>query len=364
MTAPDLLEHPAALAGEPVAWASLRRILVVRPDNVGDVLMCGPLLRMVRAAAPAAALDVLASPAGAPAAALLDEVDDVVAAAVSWQQLGTGPVEDPDDAALVAALRTRGYDAAVVLTSFSQAPWPAAEVCRRAGIAVRAGLSKEFGGPVLTHWVPAPPDAWHQVDRARHLGARLGLPATDHRLRLTPQDAPDVLRGAPGPVVVILPGASCPSRRYAPDRLAAVARDLAADATVLVVGTAREHELVHAVAAGDARPLAGELDLAGLAGLLARADAVVANNSGGAHLADAVGTPVAVLFAGTEEPGQYAPRSVPAAVLRRPTTCTPCRQLRCPYDHECLDVAPATVAARVRDLLAGGHASGPSRSSA
>src|SRR3954451_13680634 len=135
----------------------MRRILVVRPDNVGDVLMTGPVLRALAAAAPGARLDLLASPAGAAAAALLPEVSDVVTASVSWQQLDLVAGADPD-AALVDDLATRGYDAAVVLTSFSQAPWPAAAVCRRAGIGVRVGMSKEFGGGVLTHWVPAPAD--------------------------------------------------------------------------------------------------------------------------------------------------------------------------------------------------------------
>ncbi len=75
----------------------------------------------------------------------------------------------------------------------------------------------------------------------------------------------------------------------------------------------------------------------------ADADVAVVNNSGGAHLADAVGTPVVELFAGTEEVGQYAPRTVPAEVLTRPVTCSPCRQLVCPFDQECLDIAPERV---------------------
>ncbi len=83
---------------------------------------------------------------------------------------------------------------------------------------------------------------------------------------------------------------------------------------------------------------------------MAGADAVVVNNSGGAHLADAVGTPVVELFAGTEEVGQYAPRTVPATVLTRPVSCAPCRQLVCPFHQECLDIAPERVVAAVAAL--------------
>jgi ADP-heptose:LPS heptosyltransferase len=354
-----VFEHPAALAGAPVNWPALRRILVVRPDNLGDVLLTGPALTSLRAAAPHARIDLLASPGGATAAALLPEIDGTVVAKVSWQQIDGPTGQDPDpDADLVAELAGRGYEAAVLLTSFSQSPWPAAEICRRAGIPVRAGMSKEFGGTALTHWVPAPDDALHQVDRALHLLERLAVPAAARTLHAAvPAAGRSHARatladlGLPtGPYAVLLPGASCPSRRYPGFR--EVAAGLAARLPVIVSGPAAEEELVASVADGSAgvHPLPGALDVPGLAGLLASAAVAVTNNSGGMHLADAVGTPVTVLFAGTEEVGQYRPRSVPAAVLGRPVSCSPCRQFRCPFALECLDVPPAEVVAAALDL--------------
>src|SRR6185312_14169923 len=96
--------------------------------------------------------------------------------------------------------------------------WPAAYVCQLAGVGIRAGLSKEFGGAGLTHWVPAPDDDLHQVDRALHLLERLGVPArgTDLHARVDPGAADGLLAaaGVTGPYAVLLPGASCPSRRY------------------------------------------------------------------------------------------------------------------------------------------------------
>ena len=77
--------------------------------------------------------------------------------------------------------------------------------------------------------------------------------------------------------------------------------------------------------------------------------AAVVNNSGGMHLAAAVGTPVVALFAGTELVGEYAPRTGRVRVLNRPTPCTPCRAFRCPYASQCLDVAPAEVLAAVAE---------------
>jgi ADP-heptose:LPS heptosyltransferase len=330
----------------------MSRILVVRPDNVGDVLMTGPVFRALRAAAPRASLDLLASPAGAGAAALLPDVDGIVTASVSWQQLDLVAGSDPD-APLVAELEARGYDAAIVLTSFSQSPWPAAEVARQAGVPVRVGLSKEFGGGLLTHWVPSPPDEEHQVDRMLGLLDAVGVPSQGASLHVRiPDDAATPLAVVGARYAVVAPGASCPSRRWPAERFAVV-RGLADDGlTVVVSGTEREAELVTAVAGDVGVPLAGGLGLGDLAGLLAGAEVVVANNSGGVHLADAVGAPVVELFAGTETVDQYRPRSTRAAVLTRPVSCAPCRQLVCPFGQECLAIGPSEVLATARAVVA------------
>ena len=362
------LEHPAALAGPPIDWAALRRILVVRPDNLGDVVLSGPALRALRRAAPRARLDLLAAPAGAAVAPLLPEVGEVLVASVSWQQLDPAAVPAEEDLALLDRIRAGRYDAAVLLTSFTQSPWPAAQLCRLAGVPVRVGTSKEFGGAALTHWVPSPPDELHQVDRALRVLARVGVPPVDGRLRLVvPDEARAAGRrvlaqhGVTGPYAVLLPGASCSSRRYPVDRFAEVAGLLAvAGLPVLVSGTAAESEPVSRVAGNRPGVLAagGELDVPALAAALAGARVVVCNNSGGAHLADAVGVPAVVLFAGTEQPEQFRPRAVPAAVLTVPTPCAPCRQLRCPYGLECLDLAPERVAREALRLAGQGVPSG------
>lgn len=363
------LPHPAALAGDPIVWDRCQRIVLVRPDNVGDVLLLGPALRALRQVAPQARLTLLCSPAGAAVAPLLPEIDDVAIVSPVWQDAGPPPSPDPGaQLALVERIRSGGYDVAVIFTSFSQSPYPAAYVCLLAGVPVRAALSREFGGGVLTHWVPAPETLQHQADRAVHLLGRLGVPVAGVGGQLhahLPDGAVTAARRVAAldsgeRYVALLPGASCSSRRWEPARFAAVAGTLtAAGYSVVVVGSEREAPLVEAVTAGVRRdprpvggqgrvvPLAGRLDVPGLAGLLAGAEVALVNNSGGMHLADAVGTPVVALFAGTELVEEYAPRSVPVRVFNRLTTCTPCRAFCCPYGHECLDVTPAAVAAAV-----------------
>jgi ADP-heptose:LPS heptosyltransferase len=253
--------------------------------------------------------------------------------------------------------RFRGYDAVVVLTSFAQSPWPPAYAAYLAGVPLRIGVSKEFGGSVLTHRLVAPPDEQHQSDRALALLEHVGVPAQGRHLSLRvaadARERADKVRreaGLPDAYAVLAPGASCPSRRWSPERFAVTARLL--DLPVAVVGTAKEAGLVAAVTGPGVVGLAGLLDVPALAGLLEGARVALTNNSGGMHLADAVGTPVVALFAGTEDESQFAPRSVPARLLRVPTPCAPCRSFSCPFAHECLDVSPRAVADAVREVVA------------
>src|SRR5690606_6214035 len=124
-------------------WLDAERVLVVRADNIGDVLMSAPALAALRAALPHAAITLLASPAGSQAAPLLPWIDDVWTERVLWQDLGRLRFDPARERRFVDVLRARRFDAAIVLTSFSQSPYPAAFVAWLAGIPLRAGASRE-----------------------------------------------------------------------------------------------------------------------------------------------------------------------------------------------------------------------------
>ncbi|WP_416045707.1 glycosyltransferase family 9 protein, partial [Carbonactinospora thermoautotrophica] len=139
--------HPAADRGGPIEWAETRRILLVRPDNLGDVVMLTPALRALRAHVPDARLDLLASPVGSSLAPVIPYLDGTLAISPVWQDADGRMPHDPDrELALVSRVKAGRYDVVVVFTSFSQSPWPMAYVAYLAGIPVRAGHSKEFGG--------------------------------------------------------------------------------------------------------------------------------------------------------------------------------------------------------------------------
>ena len=347
------------------AWDAVRRLLVVRLDNVGDLLMLGPALRTIRHHLPEAHVTLLGSAAAPLVAPMLPEVDDVLVERVVWQDASGALALDPArELALVGRLADRGFDAALIFTSFSQSPWPPAYACYLAGIPLRAGQAGDFGGSLLTTVVePLPRDA-HQVDRNLHLLEGLGFAAAsrDLAVRIPPAaraSADRLLAPLAGaPFVALAPGASCAARRYPAERFAVVAGLLgAAGLPVVVVGSEREADLVAPIVDGNpgatVLSLVGRTDLAELAAVLDRAALAVTNDSGPMHLADAVGCRQVVLFSGTDLESQWRPRSVraPARLLRRPTRCAPCYRFDCPFDLACLDIPPAEVVEHVLDLV-------------
>lgn len=347
-----------------MSWDAARNILAVRLDNGGDVVMLGPALRAVKARAPDARITLLATPAGEAAAVLLPWVDDVIVWEPVWQALTPPPLNPGREVELVQILAEISFDAALIFTSFSQTPHVPGYLCLLAGIPLRAGESKEFGGATLTTELRDAPDGLHQVERNLRLVEAVGFAATDRALAIhVPEHARDAvpaLLSAAGldparPFVLLHPGASARARRYPADRYGAVAAGLAARGwPVIVTGTERERATVEAVvAAAHPTPLAhliGGTTLPEYAALISTAVVVVCGNTLPMHLADATRTPAVVLYSGTDLESQWRPRATRAVLLRQPTPCHPCYRFDCPIGLPCLDIAPETVLAATEAL--------------
>jgi len=349
----------------PAQLAGARRALVMRLDNAGDVVLAGPAIRALRAHLPAAEIVLLASPAGAQVAPMLPGVDGVEVARVLWQDASARLPFDPErEIAFVDRLRAGAFDAAFILTSFSQTPYAAGYAAYLAGIPIRVGHAPDFGGGVLSHPVPGPAPV-HQAERNVHLLAALGLPVPDTGLRL---EVPNVAARrvtamlaahgvADGEAIVVAPGASCSARRYAPERFAsaAAATARATGRPVVVIGSEREADLAAPIVAADptAVDLVGRTSVVEAAAVVERAAIVLANDSLALHLADAFGRPVVATFAGTDREAEWGPRRSEHVLLREPTACAPCRRFACPFEsHPCLDIPAEAVAAAATTLLA------------
>lgn len=317
-------------------------VLVVRLDSAGDVLLTGPAVRAV--AAGAGRVTYLCGPRGLAAARLLPGVDEIVLHRAPWIDPEPEPVIRAAVAALVDDLAGRGIDQAVILTSWHQSALPTALILRMAGVGTIAAVSEDYPGALLDvrHRVD---DDLHEVQRALSTVATLGYrlpPGDGDRLRVRLLPAAVSLPFDP-PYVVVHPGASVPARAWSTAANAALVDALAARGRrVVVTGSRDERELAAAVAGAPGRAgvvdLAGTCDLAGLAAVLAGADVVVVGNTGPAHLAAAVGTPVVSLFAPTVPSVRWAPWGVPTVLLGdQGIDCGGCRSRTCPVaGHPCL----------------------------
>jgi ADP-heptose:LPS heptosyltransferase len=337
--------------------------LVVRLDSAGDVLLTGPAVRSV--AAHSDRVVMLCGPRGVDAARMLPGVDEVVVWTCPWVVADPPPVVADDVTDVVRRIAGVRADRALVFTSFHQSPLPTALLLRLAGVPHVSAVSDDYPGALLDVRHRLPGHGLHEVERMLSLATAAGCPPgrdDDGRLAVRRPLPPVPEQVGHGPFVVVHPGASAPARAWSPDRNAALVRRLAVSRRVVVTGGPGERELTAHVAGSDAVDLGGRLDLCELAGLLDAADALVVGNTGPAHLAAAVGTPVVSLYAPTVPFGQWGPYRVPH--VRLGDAAAPCRDSRATTcltpGHPCLSgIDPAGVVDAVR--LLGVPAPAPAR---
>lgn len=332
------------------AWAAARRFLCVRLDGMGDLLMTTPALRALRHQRDGAHITLLGSAAGAALAPWIPEVDDVLVSAVPWMKGGAPDVAGHQ--VLVDQVRAGAFDAAIVFTVYSQNPLPAALCLWQAGIPLRLAHCRENPYHLLTDWLPEPEPELrirHEVRRQLDLVAAIGATAPDERVSFQPSaddcSWADAHLAALGlgehqRWVALHPGATAESRQYPPELwqevLVLMKRTLArpvlllggdADAPVLDLLQQTAPRLCHRL------PVAttpGQL-----AACLGRASVLLCNNSGPAHLAAAMRTPVVNLYALTNP--QHVPWQVPGRVLFQPVPCAFCYSSTCRQGHhQCL----------------------------
>jgi heptosyltransferase-3 len=321
------------------------RILFIRPDHIGDVLLTFPAVAALRRVLPRARL-TYAAPAGAAALAKrcpdLDDTHTVPFPPIARSD--EGDVGWPDAVHVEAARLAGRFDAALVVRPDD--PW-SGELVARAGIPIRLGFDMPRTRPHLTDVLPVPGNrhvALDGFDLADALLTRLRASARTVR-QLDPAlvvsrddeaEAGDILAdaGASERPIVLHPGSGWPLKNWPPRRWRQLAAELARTSRTrpIVAGTATERPLVRQVVEGTpALDVAGRLSLGALAALHRRARLVVTTDSGALHIAAAVGAPVVGLF-GPGDPFRFAPLARPGRVriVRVGLPCSPCGTLEQP----------------------------------
>lgn len=325
------------------------RILVLRLERIGDLLMTLPALADIRALAPNAEIDLAVGSWNADIARAIDPVTRVQCVDASWLSrdgTGRGPL------ALVAAARqwrNTNYDLAInfepdirgnLMLAASGARWT-------------AGFRSGGGGSLLDVALDFDTAA-HTTENARRLVAAVfdaAVPSEQPPTLVVPSEAHHnasrLLAGAGHPLIGLHVSGGRAIKQWPPERFAETARRIVDDcgATIVLTGAGADRPMAEIVKAALPRhkvlDIVGHVDLLTLAGIIELMDLLVTGDTGPMHVAVAVGTPVVAIF-GPSDPARYAPGGPLDQVVRVDLPCSPCNRIRLP---------PARCAGHTPDCL-------------
>ena len=336
--------------------------MVVAPNWLGDAVMALPAIADIRRHFADSLLAIAARPSVAPLFTMVGGVDETITvpgrgglrALMEWQ-----------DSA--AALRAHAFDVAVLLPN----SFASALTTKRAGIPERWGYATDWRGRLLTKAIDRPHGTPHQYEYYQALTTALGFnagppfaavrPNTDRTKELIV----DLGLDPDEPFVVFAPGAAYGrAKQWLPERYAELAELIINQRgwSVLMVGSRADRSACADVTARIGSTgtrmnrlidLSGKTDLPSLAALLARAHAVVSNDSGAMHLAGAVGAKVVAIFGATNEkrtaPLRASENAPEPVIVTHEVFCRPCMLRECPIDHRCMrGISAETVFQAIR----------------
>ncbi len=341
--------------------SSSMRILLTRTDRIGDVVLSTPAIKAVRDKYPDAYIVFMVRPY----AKDIVEGNPYLDEAIVYDKYG----KDRSIFSTVRfalGLRKKKFDLAVMLHPTSRVHL----IAYLAGIPERVGFDRKsaiFLTKKLAHVKQK--GEKHELEYTLDLLGLAGIAAKDKELfvPIRENDAKKVDEllkehhvGPDVPIVVINPGASCPSKRWKSENFAAICDALAAKhkARIFIVSDEANKEFAGAVTKAmkyEPVNLAGKTTVGVLAALLSKCNLLISNDSGPVHIACAVGTPVISIFGRKDSglsPGRWGPTGEKSAVFHKNVGCSPCLAHNCKRRFKCLEaITPAEVLTAAEKLL-------------
>jgi heptosyltransferase-2/heptosyltransferase-3 len=365
----DALLAPLALMRRGHARpASPQRIVCLRLERIGDLLMIVTAIADLEASFPEASIDLVVGTWNREIAAAIPGVDRIETLDASWLSrngAGRGVAGLMREA---ARWRSRHYDLAINFEPDIRGNLVIAAIGARWTAGYASG-----GGAALLDTALDYDTRSHTSDNARALVSAIapnarsaGAPPALAIPRANRDQAAQLLSRFNGarPIGIHVSGGR-PIKQWPEARFREIAERLVRDREAAIVLTGAEGDRGQADLIRDALPAARVLDLTGgvslltVAAVLERLDLFVTGDTGPMHLAHAVGTPIVAIF-GPSDPTRYAPRGLRDRIVRVDLACSPCNRIRVPparctgHTPDCLTaVDVATVMAAIDDVLDG-----------
>lgn len=309
-------------------WTGCKNVLIIRADNMGDLLMSTPAIRAVKETL-GCKISVLTSSMGASIANLIAEIDDVIICDLPWVKTNVN-LSTIDYFKLIADLKKRDFDGAVIFTVYSQNPLPSVMLAYLAEIPHRLAYCRENPYLLLTTWV-AEKEPYtfvrHQVRRDLDLVAQINCLTSNEHLSLQTSDLrwKDILTiftqigvDPTKPLIILHAGVSEIKREYSFERWVETGNLLKQNfkCQLLLTGSSSEKNLTDklSLAIGEnSFSLAGMLNLEEFITLIKHVSLVISVNTSTIHIAAATETPILVLYALTNP--QHTPWKAKGEIL-------------------------------------------------
>lgn len=308
-------------------WKDCRNLLVIRLDNMGDLIMNNAALQEIKHQMPSCKITLLASKMAIPIIPYLGTIDDYIQYDAPWMKL-TEQDSAASTEALIHVIKALHFDGCLIFNVYSQNPMAAIFLAYMAGIPKRAAYMRENPYALLTDWVPDQEPLFqvqHQIIRDLGLLTHLGISSHTNRLpTLKMPDHPCSLRlAAPLSHYIILNYDVSEEKRRIPVEIAQelIQKLLDLHHPVLLVGKNDNDYLAACrknIGSRQLFNLIGKTSIPDLLSLVKGARAVITVNTGLVHMACALKTPTLVLYAQTNP--QHIPWSQESTFILYPVS--------------------------------------------
>lgn len=332
-----------------------KRVLIVRLDRIGDVLLSTPVIKAIRDAYPGTYIAMMVRRYAKDILEGNPYLDEVIIYDKTGRERNLA-----GNLSFLNSLRRRKFDVAFLLHPTKRTH----VVTALAGIPHRIGYGRKWGF-LLTEKIPHTKHYGlkHEIDYVLDVLRYTGLEPKNKALYMPvnprSENRVEELFKENGIVkddlcIAMNPGASCPSKRWSLSNFAKVADELIEKygAKVVVIAGSGDKEFgdkVSSAIKGHCVNLSGKTSVADVASILRRMKLFISNDSGPVHIACAVGTPVVSIFGRSDRglsPGRWGPTGERDIVVHKNVGCITCFAHNCKRNFYCLQ------AVTVDDVLA------------
>lgn len=341
------------MAGRDIDWSKVKRVLVVKLRSIGDTVLATPSLIALKRFLPHAEIDILLEDWVAPVLDGFDAVDNVIS-------VGKSPA---DRFKTVLKIRRRKYDVAINLHGGPTALM----FVRTSGARHRVGAASYQYPFIYNHLLPSATEFWgqetaHSAEQQLALPGYIGVPVDDRpKTCLVVTEKGRTARVSEwhklGNYAILHPGTAFATKQWPVENFARTAEFLEQKGLrIVAIASKNEASILDELKQASKVPIAmfDDLTLPEITALASKARVFVGNDSGIAHIAAAVSTPLVVVF-GSSNRNSWRPwTDAPNEIVFETLPCQPCPGYTCEVfgEPKCiLSVTPSAVFTALERVL-------------